>query len=464
VRADFRKPASLSGRVGRNVVENGEMDRNRITRIGMTAAFLALSGCAAQVEPTPLPEPRMLGRTLPSVQAPETAESDIPQPAVVAEPAGVVALRDGLAVALMNNPRLAAFSWEVRAREANVLQAGLFPNPEITIEVENFAGSGDNSGFDASENTLWLSQLIELGGKRIKRRKVAEFEQAVAGWDYETARIDTFTEVALAFVDVLAAQERKALSQELVAVSERALRIVSDQVRAGAVSAVEKSARLRLAATWGSTTVTFSKVAGDLEANVASPPSQAALLSQVENNPDLARWASELSARRAMVAFEESKRIPDLTLGGGPRWLEETNDNAFVFQLSVPIPVFDRNQGRALEARRLLAKASEERREAEVSVRTALGTAYQSLAATHETVVTLDRQVLPKAQEAFDGVTSAYRRGVFRYLDVLDAQRTLFALRSEYLDSLAAYHAAVARVERLVGRPLEEIRDEDGRS
>jgi cobalt-zinc-cadmium efflux system outer membrane protein len=201
-----------------------------------------------------------------------------------------------------------------------------------------------------------------------------------------------------------------------------------------------------------------------LDESIDPPPSERALLRQVEENPDLARWATELSVRRARVTLEESMRIPDVTLGGGPRWLNLTNDNAFVFELSVALPLFDRNQGRTLEARRLLAKASEERRDAEVSVRTALRVAYQSLAATHETVVTLHRVVLPEAQDAFDGVTSAYRRGVFRYLDVLDAQRTLFALRSEYLDSLAAYHAAVARVERLVGRSLGEIRDEDRRS
>jgi len=394
-------------------------------------------------------------------------------------PTGIITLRDALALALMNNPRLAAFSWEVRAREANVLQAGLLPNPEITIELENFGGSGATSGFDSSENTLWLSQLIELGGKRTKRRTVADFERAVAGWDYESARIDTLTEVALAFSQLLAAQERHALSEELVGVTDRALQIVGEQVKAGAVSAVEKSraevtlassrvelarrvrelnsARKLLAATWGSTTVSFSGVAGVLDEGISPPPSEPALVRQVEENPDLARWTTELSARRALVDLEDSRAIPDVTLSGGPRWFNETNDSAFVLEVSVPLPLFDRNQGAALEARRRVAKASEERRAAEVDVKTALSTAYESLAATYEAVVSLQRDALPKALAAFDGATAAYRRGVFRYLDVLDAQRTLFALRSDYLDTLAAYHSDVARVERLVGKPLGEF-------
>ncbi len=425
-----------------------------------------------------MPEPRPLGREFGSVQLTDTETAE--QKAVPLEhPTGEVTLRDALALALMNNPRLAAFSWEVRAREANVIQAGLLPNPEITIELENFGGSGATSGFDGSENTLWLSQLIELGGKRTKRRTVADFDRAVAGWDYESARIDTLTEVALAFSQLLAAQERHALSEELVGVTEEALRIVGEQVKAGAVSAVEKyraevalassrvelawrvrqlnAARKLLAATWGSTNVSFSGVAGALDEGISPPPSEAALVRQVEENPDLARWTTELSARRALVALEDSRRIPDVTLGGGPRWFNETDDNAFVLELSVPLPLFDRNQGAALEARRRVAKASEERRAAQVDVTTALGTAYESLAATYEAIVSLQRDVLPKAQAAFDGATSAYRRGVFRYLDVLDAQRTLFALRSEYLDTLAAHHRDIARVERLVGRPLGEF-------
>jgi cobalt-zinc-cadmium efflux system outer membrane protein len=89
-----------------------------------------------------------------------------------------------------------------------------------------------------------------------------------------------------------------------------------------------------------------------------------------------------------------------------------------------------------------------------------LAEAYRSLMSAHDTVVTLQSQVLPKATQAYDGATSAYRRGVYRYLDVLDAQQTLFALRTEYLGSLSDYHAAVARVERLVGRSLDDLRVE----
>jgi len=95
------------------------------------------------------------------------------------EPTGVLTLPQAQALALLQNPKLAAFGWEVRAREAQILQAGLRPNPEVEVEVENFAGSGALQAFRGTEITILLSQLIELAGKRHKRARVAALERIV---------------------------------------------------------------------------------------------------------------------------------------------------------------------------------------------------------------------------------------------------------------------------------------------
>lgn len=452
----------------------------------LSICALAAWGCATDGVHRATHEQRPLegsvSRNAPSPDGTRPSDAERTAPVTAAdETTTPITLRDALARALRDSPQLAAFSWEVRAREAAALQAGLLPNPELSIELENFGGSGEFGGFDASENTVRLAQLIELGGKRTKRRAVALRERELAGWDYEAARIDTLTRVALAFVDVLAAQERLALTQQLVAAGEKALAVVDDQVEAGAVSAVEHSradvalasagvdlhrrrreletARVWLAATWGGADAIFSRAEGRLDDGIVEPPSVAALLARLSENPDLARWSTQLSAHREAVDLEEAKRVPDVTLGGGPRWFNDTDDSAFVVDLSVPLPLFDRNQGGLLEAHHRLAKANAEHAAAEIDVRATLVVAHRSLAAAYDTVATLRERVLPKAEEAYAGATSAYRRGVLRYLDVLDTQRTLFALRSEYLDALAEYHGAVARVERLVGQSLEEIRD-----
>jgi cobalt-zinc-cadmium efflux system outer membrane protein len=396
----------------------------------------------------------------------------------VPEPTGVLTLLQAQTLAVQHNPKLAASGWEVRAGEARILQAGLPPNPEVEIEVENFAGSGEWRGFQGTEITIHLSQLIELAGKRSKRARVAALERDLTTWDYEATRLDVLTQVTQAFVEVLSAQERLALNADLVRLAEQVLSTVAERVKAGKVSPVEETkarvelstsrialeraqrdleaARKRLVATWGGSTLAFEHAKGSLDAIAAVPPAER-LIERLVQNPDIARWTTEMVQRQAAVELEDAKRIPDPTIGGGFRYTRETGDNALVMSVSLPLPIFDRNQGGFLEARHRLAKAGEEQRDAETQARAALAEAYAALAGAFSEATRLKNEVLPGAQSAFEAASEGYRQGKFGFLDVLDAQRTLFEARGQYIEALASYHKAVVEAERLIGAPLADV-------
>jgi outer membrane protein, heavy metal efflux system len=388
-------------------------------------------------------------------------------------PRGVIDLDDALAAALRRSPGLAAFGWEVRASEARALQAGLVPNPESEIEVEDFGGTGSARGTQETETTLRIFQSLELGGKRAKRYGLAAAEYTLSGWDYEARRLDVISETRKAFVSVLAAQQRLALADELVALGEAVIASIEDRVRLGASSPVDVTradvtlatsrlereriaaeldvARLALAATWGETLASFERAEGALTAE-PEPPSLEQLLPLAEQNPDLARWADEVRRREAAVGLEESKRIPDLTVGPGYRRIGD--DNGFVVSLGVPLPLFDRNQGGIAEAHHLLAKAEQERRAAELRVRTDLGSAHRRASAAFQQAERLRAEILPRAEQALRESRESYQRGRFSYLEVLDAERTLFELREQSLEALEAYDAALAEIERLTGEAV----------
>ena len=219
-----------------------------------------------------------------------------------------------------------------------------------------------------------------------------------------------------------------------------------------------KVARRNLSAHWGSTQPLFASALGDLF-TISPLPSLDRLTDRVAGNPDLKRWAMELEQRQAVVDSELSKRIPDLKLLGGFRRIEETDDNALVFGISIPLQLFDRNQGSISEARHKLAKANAQKRAEEIKVTKKLLQAYNTVDFSHSQVTAIKTQILPGAKKAFDGVREGYHFGKFGYLDVLDSQKIFFEAQGQYLEALADHHKAVADVERLIGEPLAPVKE-----
>jgi cobalt-zinc-cadmium efflux system outer membrane protein len=395
-------------------------------------------------------------------------------------PQGGLTLRDALALALERSPELASFSWEIRAREARALQVGLLPNPTFAAEVENIGGSGQREGVESAETTLLLSQLIELGGKRSKRRSLGAFEAKVAEWEYEAARLAVVAETTGAFVDALAQQDAVALADKQIRLAEDVLSAVQAQVRSGAVSSAEvpraevevtkqqighrlriralRAAYVRLATAWGASEPTFTSLAGDLNAVSAIPP-EAELVQRMATTPELARWQAEVTKRRAAIELEDAQRIPDVTLGLGPRHFNDTNDWALVVGVQVPLPVFDRNQGARQESRSQLSKSREEQRSTELRLRRSLAQFYQGLASAYEEATALRDQAIPQAEQAYEATKNAQRQGALRFTEVFDAQRSLFALRTQLVEALASYHLSRAQTEALIGGPLGPEKD-----
>jgi cobalt-zinc-cadmium efflux system outer membrane protein len=427
--------------------------------VGLLSGWLVVAGLAG-------------GAACDEGKEPATARSQVTLERRGAELKGVITLGQALTAALRNNPDLDAVSAEIKAQEARAVQAGLLPNPELGVEVENFGGSGDVSGFEATETTVQLSQRFELGEKRAKRKQVASLGRDVAQSAYESGRADVFTAVQKAFVGVLSAQGRVSLAGELVTIAEQVFRTVSERVKAGKVSPIEETgariglassrvklaqarlgleaARKTLSLTWGSETADFERAEGRLDALLILPGLDR-LVPLVAKNPDFARLEKEIEARRANLFLENAKRIPDLTVSGGARRLNESDDTAFVMGFSVPLPLFDRNQGGVEEARHKLDKAKRALEAARRNTVSSLTERYGVLSSAFEEAESLKTRIIPDAMAAFKGTREGYQLGKFGYLFMLDAQRVLFDAEIQHLDALTTYHQALADIERLTG-------------
>jgi cobalt-zinc-cadmium efflux system outer membrane protein len=391
------------------------------------------------------------------------------------DPSGVLRLPDALSAALEGSPDLASFSFELRAREARELQAALRPNPELSLEVEDFGGREELRGFSGSQTTLQLSQLVELGGKRAARVEAARLEREVVAIDYEALRLDVLAATTQAFVDVLAGQEGVRLAQEGAALAAELRDAAQRRLRAGIAPSVEVSrarvaesearvgleqarrrldvARQVLAASWGGEAPRFERAEGELE-RIGDAPAFGSLQAALETNPDLVRWRRERAQREAGLALVRSQAMPDVEIGPGVRYLAGADSTAFLLAASVSLPLFHRNQGAVAEAGSRLAQASEEERAARTRAARELVGGYQGLITARETALSYRSEILPASREALEQVRAGYVEGRFSQLDVIDAQRTLAASRAEYVAALAAYHRSVAALERLIAAPL----------
>ena len=425
-------------------------------------------------------EPRALGKNIKSFNSEKMNRKNLIQDEKYDLPNEALTLSQALSLALIRNPQLRAFSWEISARESRALQAGLPTNPEISFELEDFGGSGSVEGFRGTETTILLSQLVTLGGKLSKRKRVALLNRELAEWDYEQVRLNVLTITTQAFINVIAAQRKLKLTNELVALAGEVYKAVAEQASAGQISPIQEkralvdlsqaeirlkrakrnleSARRELVSLWGGNTPKFERASGDLESVLPVPPFDKFNFF-ISQNPEIARWTTEMEQREAVLKLEKANVIPDPFISGGYRRINENDDNAFVIGFSIPIPILNRNQGAIGEARYRIIKAKEEKKNAEAMVNISLANSYKNLKSSFNDVTALKNTVLPAAESAYQSIFEGYREGKFSLLDVLDSQRTLFDTQFQYIEALQNYHLSLANVERLTGMPVEEIQN-----
>jgi cobalt-zinc-cadmium efflux system outer membrane protein len=209
----------------------------------------------------------------------------------------------------------------------------------------------------------------------------------------------------------------------------------------------------RLAGVWGSLTPRFIAVRGDL-ARVTAPAPLDTLLARIERNPDVARWAAEISRRESAHAAARALRVPDLTLDAGIRRLGAARETGFLVGVGIPIPLFDRGQDAAAAAGLRIDAANEQQQSARVEGAILLGIAHEEAAAGLAEYHQLKDDLLPRARNAHEAASSAYRSGLLRLTDVLDVQRVLFEAAMRTVDALVRYHTAAFEIERLTGLPV----------
>lgn len=391
------------------------------------------------------------------------------------DPTGPLTLGMAIDAALRNNADLTASSYELTAAQARIIQASLRLNPQLSLDLENFAGTGGVSGVTALEATLSLGQVVELGGKRGRRREAAEADFDLISVEQQARELDVLAEVTRRFIAVVAAEERVALAGEILALSNQTLNAIDTRVSAGRSPEAERTrariastraliehgqaqsalrgARSDLAVLWGSREARFTGARAELFALRPVEPFEE-LARRLEESPDLVRFASERRLREAELRLAQVQARPNLAFSAGVRRLHAGNDTALVAGFSLPLMVYDRNQGAIREAQVRLSQSGALREAAQNRVRASLFGLHQELLATRDRFTTLSEEALPQARLALEQTRTGYERGRFSFLELATAQEELFAIRAAALEAAADFHRVLAEIERLTHRAL----------
>ncbi|MCP5462764.1 MAG: TolC family protein [bacterium] len=387
-------------------------------------------------------------------------------------------LQDAVSLTLSKNPELSAQNWEIRARDAAIRQAGVLPNPEFGFEAENFLGTRDFEKFHNAEMTYQLSQLIELGGKISKRKKISMSEKEIALIDCEIKKFSVLSRMKKSFYDVFILQEKRLLLEDTLNAAKNTYDMVSERVDAGksprldqlkaeielalASNELNKSKRSlsaeqkKLLSFWGEETFRYRKVSADTE-DIPALPDFDLLASCIADAPDILRSKKEIEKSNAQLELEKAKRISDITVEGGLRGFNveaDRDDYAFVAGISIPLPLFDRNQGNIEEAGYQVKKAHDELAAARANLYADLNEMYENGRNAYSELLSLKAEVLPGSDKAFSTARQLFSLGKTGYLDVLDSQRTFFETKIQYLETLLEYHKILIDIEQTIAQSI----------
>jgi len=397
-----------------------------------------------------------------------------------------ISLDEAIQMALQHNHLLIVMRTTVQQSEAEEVTQGLRPNPTLFADWEYLPlGSPARQNPDVysgvslpdylknnTEGDIGLSYLIERGGKRLDRLQAqkditAQTRSLVAdnkrGLSFQVATLFFNAQLAESTLD-LADQDLKSF-QTTVDISEhqykagglsennflmiklQLLQFEADQEQAQ-LAKVQSLSDLRELLGYESVTADYD-VAGDFKYQPAKVNLEDMQMKALQNRPDLRAAQQGVTAANSQYELQKANGKQDVTVSGNYSHVNAIN--AATVLASIPLPIFNRNQGEIARARYAITQAQEQQIATNGQVLTDVKDAYEGLQSNDRVVQLYISKYLDVATQSRDISEYAYRRGGLALLDFLDAERSYRATELAYRQALASYLLALEQLREAVG-------------
>jgi cobalt-zinc-cadmium efflux system outer membrane protein len=370
--------------------------------------------------------------------------------AILAQPG--IDLADLFRLAELANPQLAVARTNVEAQAGRARQAGLYPNPRFELAIEEM--SLDDP--ELRKTKAVLSQDLVLGGRRGAAIASARATLAAAGQQAQTARRGTLSRVHKLWAEQLYFREADAAFAELAQAADHTLEIARARFEAKAApeshvtrallevyelevaqqALAQERARSTavLTALLGGVEVSADRLSGNLDPDAMEAHLPREVEAGLGDHPALRAAQFDITAADAALGMAQKERIPDLTLAVGYGSFEPGLGNFVEAGVALPLPLFNRNQGRVAETRALAAQARHEARIVASDLEIGLVTARLRHRQAHDQLEAVSGRIAPAAERGLAQAQEAYRTGRLLFLELVDAQRTFTDVRLRTLE------------------------------
>jgi cobalt-zinc-cadmium efflux system outer membrane protein len=392
---------------------------------------------------------------------------------IKAEPSELT-IQQALKRTLLQSPALQLYPYQQRSNDAATLQAGFTPNPELNVSLENVLGNGSSSGIKSAELTLSLSQLIELGDKKQQRLDVSQWQSRLTDQQYQLAKVDALAATMRSFLQLLHQQALQQWTLDKIAIEQQALSVAKTRAAAGAVAdadvarlelrvlqskmeqqalASEQQILTRLLAQHWLQAPDFKAVSGDL-AKLPQLPALPDLLLQLQQAPQLQYWLTQTRFAQSQLQLTQALGQADLTVGAGVRRNEALNEQALVFQISMPLSLQNPQQGNILASTAAAEQAELQQQQQQQQVVLQVERSLIQLTALQRQLQDYQKVVMPAAERVLQQMLAGYQQGLFDMTDLLAAQQDILQTRRLVLELQYRFHLQLLEQEQLTGFPL----------
>lgn len=352
-------------------------------------------------------------------------------------------------------PELAAARATVKAAEGRAQQVGKFPNPEAIAGALQLPLSSDNP--NEREYVAGVAQSIPLSRRLAKARQTELFEREVRLRGLEVKRREIHRRVRGAFATALYQEQAYQAQLQIKENSAKAVSITQARVEVGDALredvarvqmelAAARMELLRVEAWREQALVALASAVGDVALDVASLegtvevafdiPTLESLAANLYAQPEMALAEADIRAQEARVDQANAERIPDIQVELLYHRLEATRANTLDVGFSIPLPLFNRNQGRLTEARAEVAAAEARLRLTQNELTARLKESHRQLTTALAASRTLKTEILPRADTVLKAAEARYAAGDTSLADLLPVRRDWATMRLAYLESL----------------------------